>query len=140
MFYDGGNMREIKFRYWDVQRKGLYEIGDLSFFEDGDIIIGNNFPLTFRGETLRVLEQYTGLKDKNGKEIYEGDIVECCSAYGGIFKAEIVFQDGCFEIQEPQGKDGVFRDYLKCLTCNHAVSVIGNIYENPELLSTDKIK
>lgn len=77
----------------------------------------------------------TGLIDRNGKDIYEGDIVECWFEYSRTFKAKIIFQDGCFEIQEPQGKDGVFRDYLKYFTCDNAVSVIGNIYENPKLLT-----
>ena len=80
--------------------------------------------------------QYTGLQDKNGKDIYEGDIVECWFGDDRTFKAKIIFRDGCFEIQEPQDKNGgVFYDYLKYFTCNNAVSVIGNIYENPKLLT-----
>jgi len=89
-------MREIKFRYWDVQTKKMFEVGTLNFFEDGDIIIGENYPMTFRGETLRYLMQYTGLKDKNGKEIFEGDIVNV--PYNRLGNVEVFFINGKFNI------------------------------------------
>ena len=81
-----------------------------------------------RGISNCVLMQFTGLIDRNGKDIYEGDIVE----YSRTFKAKIIFQDGGFKIQGPQDMDSVF---LKYFTCNNAVSVIGNIYENPNILT-----
>ena len=126
--------RDIKFRAWYKKSKVIIPWDLISESRTLAFFVNNHN----RNISNCVLMQFTGLIDRNGKDIYEGDIVECCSGYGGIFKAEIVFVDGCFEIQEPQGKDGVFRDYLKCLTCNNAVSVIGNIYENPNILEQRK--
>lgn len=61
--------------------------------------------------------QFTGLTDKNGKKIFEGDIV-----YNGVFKAQIELINGHFS---PFGSDTFFADECE---------VIGNIYDNPELL------
>jgi len=74
--------------------------------------------------------QYTGLKDKNLDEIYEGDIVELFdvtmrgSMYGENIVGEVVFFDACFVVD---------RYDLRSYDCK----VIGNIYENPELLYTN---
>lgn len=83
--------------------------------------------------------QYTGLKDKNGKMIFEGD---CCSvslASGKEVEASVEFKDGCFILRFNQPivcESGGLRwsDYLKCYTINHAVEIIGNVHDNPELL------
>lgn len=79
-----------------------------------------------------VLMQYTGLKDKNGKEIYEGDIVKLIadSCRGDKFKPFIAgyvsFRSGSFYITDNAVSRFRWEDYI--------VEVIGNIYENPELL------
>jgi uncharacterized phage protein (TIGR01671 family) len=69
-----------------------------------------------------VLMQYTGLKDKNGVEIYEGDIVRFLDIDGVDSVTEVEFREGGFYPFAP--------DFIHW--CN--VEVIGNIYENPELL------
>jgi uncharacterized phage protein (TIGR01671 family) len=73
-----------------------------------------------------ILMQYTGLKDKNGVEIYEGDVVEAKGYYQDKYIIEWVY-DG-WEIFD--GKDGVVADFDEW----EKLEVIGNIYENPELL------
>jgi len=91
------------------------------------------------------LMQYTGLKDKNGKEIYEGDVLKVGDwrkldtwkmPHEGNDKAFVGFQDGSFTIGEEPNR------YSHGLTGWHIenmkLEVIGNIYENPELLAEKK--
>lgn len=105
--------REIKFRAWDgismsQNTKMIKEIAD------GGIKSRDIDRLTFL--------QYTGLKDKNGKEIYEGDIILICGQ-----KHEVKYE-GCFFDAYP------LLSYANTLYRYHDESeVIGNIYENPEL-------
>jgi len=98
-------MREIKFRYLDYMDKFVYltldEIADLGILSDRN-----------RG-------QYTGLKDKNGVEIYEGDIL-----------------DSIFNLKSSSRIVEFDYYWLSRLECfQDVIKVIGNIYDNPELLN-----
>lgn len=133
-------MREIKFRAWDRKKKQFDTCRN-----GGDIL---SFSLNYRGVSelspkgYKVYQQYTGLKDKNGKEIYEGDIIEWFHAgdgFGGISSVEFgEYEDNeGYRVYKHTGwhiKDG----FYTVVDLAPKAEVIGNIYENPELIGMSK--
>jgi uncharacterized phage protein (TIGR01671 family) len=135
-------MREIKFRAWDKIKNEMCMVTELGFdsdsnFEVWEAILSNRHassPCTKNDTGNSYIMQYTGLKDKNGKEIYEGDIVQreyfvMCKEQeykrGKIIGNSIIsFTDGSF----------LCGDFPLYDTPLSILKVIGNIYENPELL------
>ena len=113
-------MRPIKFRVWEDSYFSLSEALELGY-----AVIQHNRPDSFEiegGFESTVIEQFTGLLDKNGKEIYEGDIVRCFDNSGEkVYDREVDFYGFRQEIWGEE-YDG-----------NTRVEVIGNIHENPEL-------
>lgn len=145
-------MREIKFRAWDKKLKHLY-YGVETFFEgtwDRSVWPprGYVYP-TGVNETFKdflnnedqVLMQFTGLYDKNGKEIYEGDIIHACSEERfdkGI--GSVYFKNGNYRILwKLKGKHSLLGYTDRFRSTNRLyIEIIGNIYENPELLNNLK--
>lgn len=81
-----------------------------------------------------VVMQYTGMKDKNGREIYEGDIIRMA----GKFWYVVRFEDAkfvCYHTKEEYGKWGDLHRLFDHDFSNYGWSVVGNIHENPELLN-----
>ena len=131
-------MREIKFRVWDTENKEMLRVQELDFedtFYGGRLSIRTEQYNDYFDIEDMILMQYTGLHDKNGKEIWEGDIVNCQTKYGKA-KAIIKFIDGKFvaywdsKITHP--KNG---HHITCYDINKRFEVIGNIYDNKELLN-----
>jgi len=70
-----------------------------------------------------------GLKDKQGKEIYEGDVIKL-----GHTEFEVIFEDFAYRLKKTKGKITVLGDFWEIDKSCSKAEVIGNIYENPELL------
>ncbi len=142
-------MREIKFRAWDKERKKmLYQLTQLKMR-----VINNNLVLMsdFIGNSTEYivdniklwrsfeLMQFTGLKDKNGKEIYEGDIVEFnyIQSNKSLGMFEKIKSVGKVEYIDWLGAYCILFEedsYVQIKLGKVNFEVIGNIYENPELL------
>lgn len=133
-------MREIKFRFW----------GDFRTFENNEeekvMLYGDTWayeeyePINKIFKSVQenvIVMQYTGLKDKNDNEIYEGDIVkyfydgrlekegELIEDYTAEGIATIIFDGGCFMFND--------NNFSSTFDSEYELEVIGNIYENPEL-------
>jgi uncharacterized phage protein (TIGR01671 family) len=142
-------MRTIKFRVFDKESKKIMPVTSLRHFSS--VYVVNN---------MDTLMQFTGLKDKNGKEIYEGDILHIIEAgdYGGEYNAPVSYLDNwavfgivllnCKEISKSKTNKRVetiwTRGFLvrrlgSCVQLHEAIEfelceVIGNVWENPKLL------
>ena len=125
-------MREIKFRVWHEESKMMHGVKGINFVRRGGLVDMSMFGYAPLNRVI--LMQFTGLRDKNGKEIYEGDIVKATLRFFGIVdqKCRVIFHNGSFGLQY-----GYSIDYFKPLATWDGIEVIGNIYENPELLRGD---
>lgn len=138
-------MRDLKFRAWDKKGKKMCMVCDLNWVNDNilthlpDVRTDENdpaYPWRTPGKEIELM-QYTGLKDKNGKEIYEGDIVQ--------FKSKHIDRAWNYKVMWTEklclGLRALFKNireaerpiYQSILRADKG-EVIGNIYENPELL------
>ena len=129
--------RDIRFRGKRISN-GEWLYGDLMQDDMNGCCI---YPLKNKGlkqVLCCTIGQFTGLYDKNGKEIYEGDIVLTPFVdpiFGDMVgedlcvKRQVKFNDGSFVVNEG---DGFI--YLECFTRNNHIEIYGNIYDNPELL------
>ena len=122
-------MREIKFRVWDKESKEM--LSDVSLWND-DFTSYLNEHIEYLQDKCELM-QYTGLKDKNGVEIYEGDIIKAENHKPSTY--EIKFIEGGFcatrNDDDYQIDINLFYPSVGCM-----IEVIGNIYKNPELLES----
>lgn len=125
-----------KLRAWDKQDERM-SYGEVEYFDDSINYRFDHF-CTGADEDVEFM-QSTGLKDKNGVEIYEGDVINCRNYFRNPMTGsgslsinrdfKIIFKDGEFKAK---GFDIRLKNILSYS------EVIGNIYENPELLEGDK--
>jgi uncharacterized phage protein (TIGR01671 family) len=122
------NQREIKFRAWNRNTKKMVYASPMHIFSQGDYEI----------------MQYTGLKEKNGKELFEGDIVEWDDGSDGKWrrrcevgwnKAHYTLIGYWYDVANPTEKHPVsFNFGAFAYEKDGELEVIGNVYENPEFL------
>lgn len=131
-------MREIKFRAWDktesewIDIKYLrFEFNDFWYLQEQDEYENEIDPPYFSGDEDFELMQYTGLKDKNGVDIYEGDVVE----YAGK-RYLVEWEDYMFNLK------GFYEPYLdipySAFSEELEFEVVGNAYEHPHLLEVSE--
>jgi len=126
-------MREIKFRAWETIAK---------FMATHEDFIETKIPYyqMIQAESY-ILMQYTGLSDKEGVEIYEGDILALSNTPPNRMIVSVVFEDACFVLNGTQtdfyGKTCLNKvaHEDEAYEASHYCEVIGNMYENPELLN-----
>ena len=119
--------REIKFRAWNFKKKEMFPVDLIAFNFDGSInfarsVLDELHAVEHTPTTCKIL-QYTGLKDVNGKEIYEGDIVQWDEHIAGsTFQMTDVIESlrTAYEFEESEETE--------------TWRVIGNIFKNPKLL------
>jgi len=117
-------MREIKFRAWQDEEKIMFEPEHINCYQ---MARHSKWP----ERQFRDLMQYTGLKDKNGKEIYEGDYVKC------RVKNKDDWHEG--QIKFNRSSWVVFKYtkghcFMRRTSAYREYEIIGNIHENPELI------
>lgn len=124
-------MREFKFRAWDTEKQ---EMATVNFIGLNDYEVGMEdeecrrwratYPYVCR------LMQYTNLKDKNGKEIYEGDILKVKLDGGEEVNLYVKYVKGEYRVVN----EGRWEDSLYAYMYFGDVEIVGNIYENKDLL------
>jgi len=135
-------MREIKFRAWDKTNKVYYKsiwnlmwkIGGIRFAWDDYVNSDGETMITDLVDGDYELMQYTGLHDKNGKEVWEGDIVKFY--YLGWHTSEVVYMSDGFYVKTNGHIEDV-RENLGLAFPFKDIEIIGNVFEHPHLLTTN---
>ncbi len=132
-------MREIKFRVWDNLNHRMREVNEIGFINRYVWTKTDTTPLCLSDRQYELM-QYTGFKDNNGKEIYEGDILKVVDPNGDALPNWAVewHKAGCYPYEDPNGFDGFDITSLGwAMDMGYSFEVIGNIftwlgYENQE--------
>ncbi len=132
-------MRDIKFRAFDKKSGVVAEVVTIDYDQDAVCVRYEDDLYWVDFKDIELL-QYTGLKDKNDVEIYEGDVIKVgrSNSYFDNDIAKVVFEDGCFLLKTVKLKYKIKEHFIKDFKNRGWYKIIGNIYENPELLEDNK--
>ena len=126
-------MNDIKFRAWDKVNESMHDVQGISFYHESISVDRGDGTYFANHASIFELMQYTGLKDKNGAEMYEGDVVKG-SYYAGYnigikrIIGNVSWTSAAFKVSGVKQYEGTI------VGLDGSFEVIGNIYENPELL------
>jgi|DEB0MinimDraft_10_1074344.scaffolds.fasta_scaffold12311_3 hypothetical protein len=124
-------MREIKFRgYTRQEDKNKWVYGSLVVYKSSNVQIVTPSISYFVDQ--KSVGQFTGCYDGGGNEIYEGDILGGICVHGSIADAVVVFKDGRFSVEQNTGEK-----YADDVCYYAAYMIIGNKFENPEMMERD---
>jgi uncharacterized phage protein (TIGR01671 family) len=121
--------REIKFKAWDGESMSKNSKTIQELVEEGT---------NSRDPMKLIWLEYTGLKDKSDKDVYEGDIVK---SFYGVGTYTVIFKNGCFGLMGnsdflddwERPKNSAFSKFSEC--DNYKMEILGNVYENPNLIN-----
>lgn len=123
--------RELKFRVWNEDKNKFMPSGFIGI-SDGKFIDLKNGSIHFDNDD-KIVEQFTGLRDKNGKEIFEGDVLKL-AGFEGVFRVRFLKAHAMFisyQIEKDYSDSRVIR--FSDLSRDEMV-IVGNIHENGDLL------
>ena len=137
-------MNELKFRAWWAEAEEYVKVSGIDFTNEEIHYIEEYRNKTYSIDEIPfneiIIEQYTGLKDKNGKEIYVGDIIDINQTVNGYNLFVITFENGLINVRYAHDMSQYEYDILELLDWDQLSlietenEVVGNIHENKELL------
>lgn len=122
-------MQDLKFKVFYEPSGKIYDVLAMDFIKKNVTVEYKKGKTQVVGMIFCHIMQYTGLKDINGVEIYEGDVIEFLTYDGEIFRAHVVFERLAFKALDTEDEcyDYDFDSLID-------IEVIGNIYKTPDLL------
>ena len=121
-----------KFRAWLKNDKEIIDVDEIHWF-DGELdIIGDYITFVRKADEIELM-QSTGLKDKNGKEIFEGDILKSNKYITSVF-----YERGAYCVKFSRTPNTTVTMNVISFIEKYKTKIIGNIYENPELLEVEE--
>ena len=126
-----GMSRKLKFRVWNEDENKFMPSG-LIGISDGKFIDLKNGSVHFDNDD-KIIEQFTGLVDKNGKEIFEGDVLKL-AGFGGVFRVRYVKAHAMFIAEQIENDYSDARAVPFSDLARDEMVIIGNIHENGDLL------
>lgn len=130
-------MKVPKYRAWiklEAEKQRMAPVSDITILKHGINILTDNHWYFYTDDEHELME-FTGLLDKNGKEIYEGDLVRYIDGIKEITcQVKFIKEYACFGVEWRNGLLVSFEYLESTYTMLDDLEVVGNIYENPELL------